>query len=272
MAFDIELTAALDAAGRAAGVILEHAKTFEAIDDPPVSISTAADRAAQEVILAMLSRAFPADAFCAEEATESMPGLNRSGPRTWVIDPIDGTRGFATKNGEYSVMIGLLDADGVALGVVLEPAKDRLTYAVRGGGAWKRDGGAEPVRCRVTTQAALSRSTLTESRPKVIGKPTRVAQLLNPGRLVQTYSAGIKLALVARGEADVYLNTYDAFHDWDICAGHALVSEAGGAVTDLQGNPLVYARPEALQAGGLLATNGLLHADALRAMHGAGGA
>ncbi len=82
---------------------------------------------------------------------------------------------------------------------------------------------------------------------------------LNPARIVESYSAGIKLALVARGEADLYLNTYDAFHDWDICAGHLLVTEAGGMVTGIKGEELKYGLPGAWQRAGLLATNGKLH-------------
>ncbi len=88
-------------------------------------------------------------------------------------------------------------------------------------------------------------------------------QALNPQRIAESYSAGIKLALVARGDADIYLNTYDAFHDWDICAGHILVSEAGGQVTGIKGQTLRYGLPEAWQRDGLLATNGMLHAAAL---------
>jgi 3'(2'), 5'-bisphosphate nucleotidase len=86
---------------------------------------------------------------------------------------------------------------------------------------------------------------------------------MKPAHVVESYSAGIKLALVARGEADVYLNTYEAFHDWDICAGHILVSEAGGQVTGTGGEDLRYGLPGAWQRHGLLATNGALHGKAL---------
>ena len=91
-------------------------------------------------------------------------------------------------------------------------------------------------------------------------------QALNPARVIESYSAGIKLALVARGEADIYLNTYDAFHDWDICAGHILVTEAGGQVTGIKGQELQYGLPGAWQKDGLLATNGKLHAAAVAKM------
>jgi 3'-phosphoadenosine 5'-phosphosulfate (PAPS) 3'-phosphatase len=95
-------------------------------------------------------------------------------------------------------------------------------------------------------------------------------QALRPARVVETYSAGIKLALVARGEADVYVNDYPTFHDWDACAGHILVEEAGGAVTGLAGEALEYGRPNAAQHIGLLASNGRLHAAALARLAGAG--
>ena len=95
---------------------------------------------------------------------------------------------------------------------------------------------------------------------------------VRPARVVETYSAGIKLALVARGEADVYANTYDAFHDWDICAGHLLVEEAGGKVTGLGGETIRYGLPGAWQRQGLLATNGHLHEAAVARLtpHAAG--
>jgi 3'-phosphoadenosine 5'-phosphosulfate (PAPS) 3'-phosphatase len=92
--------------------------------------------------------------------------------------------------------------------------------------------------------------------------------LLGPARVTETYSAGIKLALVARGEADLYANSYDAFHDWDICAGHLLVDEADGRVTGLGGQPIRYATPGAWQRDGLLASNGVLHVEALRRLGG----
>jgi 3'(2'), 5'-bisphosphate nucleotidase len=87
---------------------------------------------------------------------------------------------------------------------------------------------------------------------------------LQPAKVMETYSAGIKLALVARGEADVYVNSYEAFHDWDVCAGHILVEEAGGRVTGLAGQELQYGLPGAAQAKGLLATNGKLHDEVIR--------
>jgi 3'(2'), 5'-bisphosphate nucleotidase len=111
--------------------------------------------------------------------------------------------------------------------------------------------------------AELTQSTLTQSRSRTPGKKSRWVEALQPARVIESYSAGIKLALVARGEADVYLNTYDAFHDWDIAAGHLLVTEAGGKVTGTGGEELRYGLEGAWQKHGLLATNGKVHEAAL---------
>src|SRR2546423_7512904 len=105
MPYERELQAALEAARRAGARILEHYEPFEKAPDARADISTIADREAQEIILKHLHETFPADALCAEEKTPSLEGVVTTGPRQWVVDPIDGTRGFARKNGEFSVMI-----------------------------------------------------------------------------------------------------------------------------------------------------------------------
>jgi 3'(2'), 5'-bisphosphate nucleotidase len=262
--YDRELAIALDAAQGAGRYLLEAYARFQMIPDAPADISTEADRASQEIILGTLRAAFPGDALCAEEATPTLLAATHEGPRLWIVDPIDGTRGFARKNGEFSVMIGFVADGQTALGVVFQPAAGRLTYAVRGAGCWRRDADAtEASQCHVTAVSKLTECTLTQSRSRTPGKRSRWAEALQPARIVESYSAGIKLALVARGEADVYLNTYEAFHDWDICAGHILVSEAGGRVTGTGGEELRYGLPGAWQRHGLLATNGAMHDAAL---------
>jgi 3'(2'), 5'-bisphosphate nucleotidase len=260
MLFEFELTAALEAARAAGRHVLSAYADFEAIPDARADISTAADREAQEIILQMVRQTFPADALCAEERTPTLASAPHTGPRLWVVDPIDGTRGFAQKNGEFSVMIAFVEEGRLAVGVVLEPVPQRLTYAVRGGGCWGQDGDGEAFPCRVTTTADLAEATLVQSRSRA---PSRQAVALAPGRIVQTHSAGVKLVRVARGESDLYVNHYPNFHDWDIAAGHILVEEAGGTVTGLKGQTIRYGAPGADQRVGLLASNGVLHAASL---------
>lgn len=263
MPYERELEIALQAASQAGDLVLQHYERFEVVPDAPASITTDADRESQEVILQTIRAAFPDDAFSAEEATPTLEGAAQSGPRLWIVDPIDGTRGFARKNGEFSLMVAFVDAGRIAAGVVLEAAKGRLTYAVRGGGCWRRDRDEAVTPCRVSAIARLSDATLTQSRSRDPGVPSGHVKALGPAKVVEAYSAGLKLALVARGEADLYVNRYLAFHDWDICAGHILVEEAGGQVTGLNREPLRYGLPGAWQRQGLLATNGLLHEAAL---------
>jgi len=263
MNFEAELSAALEAAAQAGALIRNDYVSFVAIPNAPATVTTQTDRNAQEVILKHLQTSFPDDTLCAEETTETLQRGKRSGARVWIVDPIDGTRGFAMKNGEFSVMIGLVVDGELAVGVVLEPVYARLTFARRGGGCWTRIGNMEPERCRVATAAKLSESILVQSHSKP-GQISNPVQLLKPLRVIETYSAGVKLALVARGEADLYVNTYPNFHDWDICAGHLLVNEAGGAVTALDGDRITYCKPNYEQRGGLLATNGLIHDQAVK--------
>jgi 3'(2'), 5'-bisphosphate nucleotidase len=262
--YDQELAAGLDAVKKASSHLLGAYAEFQAIPDAPADITTEADRQAQEIVLQHLIGAFPGDAFSAEENTATIKNARSSGDRLWIIDPIDGTRGFAQKNGEFSVMVAFVAKGQIGIGIVAQPVAGRLTYAIRGEGCWRRDGDvSEPIRCRVSDTAALSQSTLTQSRSRDPSKPSRWVAALQPARVIETHSAGVKLALVARGEADVYLNTYQAFHDWDICAGHILVSEAGGKVTGSGGQALVYGTPGAWQRHGLLASNGKVHDEAI---------
>ena len=259
-----ELGAALEAVDQACVYLMKAYAAFEVIADAPSNITTDADRGAQEIILKFLHEHFPDDALCAEEETAMAKIAPAVGPRLWIVDPIDGTRGFARKNGEFSVMVAFCRDGVLEVGIVAQPAFGRLTYAARGQGCWRRDGDKPVERCSVTRVAELSQATLTQSRSKAGSKRSPLVEALAPAKIVETYSAGVKLALVARGEADIYLNDYDQFHDWDIAAGDILVTEAGGTVTGMAGQPLVYGLPEAWQRHGLIATNGLLHDEAAR--------
>jgi 3'(2'), 5'-bisphosphate nucleotidase len=262
MQYAAELEAAVAAARKAGELIMNAYATFTAIPDARADITTDADRASQELILQELRRRFPGDALCAEEQTPTLASAPQSGPRLWVIDPIDGTRGFAQKNGEFSVMIAFVDRGRVSAGVVFEPARERLTRAARGSGCWRESGSSPGIRCHVSVTADLATATLTQSRSKP-GTTSRQVQAIHPAKVIETHSAGVKMALVAGGEADLYVNHYTEFHDWDICAGQILIEEAGGKVTGLHGEEIHYGSPGAWQRSRLLASNGVLHAAAI---------
>ncbi len=267
MDFEDELWEALDAAKIAGDFIRIEYQSFVPIPDAPAQISTHADTGAQEIILKRLMAAFPGDGFCAEEST-ILKSTAVNPERVWVIDPIDGTRGFAMKNGEFSVMIGLTVKNRPVLGVVLEPIQDRVTYAVLNQGCYVVQGEHQPVKCHVSTCLALDSAVLTTSHMNPNKPPKPVVRKLQPRTVHQTYSAGVKLALVARGEVDLYVNDYPEFHDWDVCAGHILVEEAGGTVTEFDGGVVQYGRVGSKRRGGMVATNALLHAEVLQRLGG----
>lgn len=260
----IELNAALEAAARASSIILENSLRLEAKSSAPADITTQTDRDSQDVILQCLAERFPADAFRAEETTETLSRLRHTAGRMWIIDPIDGTRGFVTKNGEYSVMIALAIEGEAVVGVVAEPAFDRCTFAIKGQGCRQRIGNGEPKHVSVTSTHELPRATLIQSHTKPERGVTNEVRKLKPANVVETYSAGVKMARVADGSADLYVCDYAAMNDWDLAAGHVLVTEAGGRVSNLAGEPRVYGRESPKQFGGLLVSNGKLHDAAQR--------
>jgi len=250
-----ELQAALDAATIAGDYIRDEYEKFTPIPNAPANISTAIDRGSQDLILQNLAKNFPNDGLCAEEGAASKPSDNG---RLWVVDPIDGTRGFAKKNGEFSVMIGLTLNGEVVAGVVLEPVTMTYTYAAKGSGCWTKIGNGEPRKCSVRNETEIAKGILVQSHSRP-GKESPPVAVLKPATVLEMYSAGVKMAVVARGEADVYVNTYGAFSDWDICAGHVLVTEAGGVVSGLRGEPITYGGPGFKQKVGLLASSAAIH-------------
>jgi len=256
-----ELDVALGAAAKAGDYLKTAYESLTPMADAPASISTEADRTSQQIILAHLAANYPDDAVCAEEGSAATSSAN-DGARQWVVDPIDGTRGFVMKNGEFSVMIALVASGRVVVGVVLEPALGRVTYGQFGHGCWVRTGNRLPTRCDVSRTDHLADAALVQSHAKKGETPWPVTAL-KPRRVVETYSSGVKLAMVARGEVDLYVNTYANFSDWDICAGDLLVTEAGGEVTEIDGSRVLYGKPGYAQRGGLLATNGRVHSTAV---------
>src|SRR5947208_489952 len=185
-----ELDVALAAAAKAADYLRAAHEAFTPIPEAAASISTEADRASQELILTHLSAEFPDGALRAEEGTPALRGAAREGPRLWVVDPIDGTRGFAMKNGEFSVMIGLVAKGRVVVGVVAEPGLGRVTYAQFGHGCWVRTGTGMPTACHVTKTDVLADAVLVQSHAKKGETPWPVAAL-KPTQVVETYSAGV---------------------------------------------------------------------------------
>jgi 3'(2'), 5'-bisphosphate nucleotidase len=203
---------------------------------------TEADLAAHRIIVAGLARLTPEWPVLSEEGA-GIPWAERSRwTRYWLVDPLDGTREFVKRNGEFTVNIALIDDGAPVLGVVHAPVRGDLVHAVHGGAAL-----SETAAGVVTLRAASGDA----ARPRVAGSRShgdpRLSSFL--ARLgdydYMALGSSLKFCLVAAGEADVYLR-YGATSEWDTAAGQCIVEAAGGAVVDLAGRRLVYNRKDSL--------------------------
>lgn len=227
---------------------------YKAHDEGPVTI---ADREASDLIVAGLARAFPDDGILSEEAIGD--GSWSAHERVWMIDPLDGTRDFIRGGDGYSVMIGLCREARPVLGVVYQPRTGLLYRAAQGHPAEAvfPDGHTEAM--RVSTTARLEDIRLVASLSHRTPTIDRVRQTLGVRDEFNIGSVGLKLALIARGERDLYVNPASRSSLWDSAAPQALLEGAGGRLTDLAGGALVYTGPNLKNDRGLIASNGHLH-------------
>jgi 3'(2'), 5'-bisphosphate nucleotidase len=262
---EIALAAARDAA---ALIMRVYARPFEveykAKDDPV----TVADRDANTLLCERLAKAFPGVPIVAEESDPASYASFAGASTAWFVDPLDGTREFVAKNGEFAVMVGLAEGGRATIGVLVAPAWGRAVVGVVGEGAWEvsADGARAPV--RVSDRASIEGASFLVSRSRT---PPGVADLvakLGAAPLVPHGSSGLKGMLVAAGQHDAYLHPGSAGMRWDACATDAVVRAAGGECTTADGAPFDYASGELENARGLVASNGKLHARLLEALAG----
>src|SRR5919206_538382 len=220
-------------------------------NDDPV---TQADHAANDVIVHGLTAKFPADGLLSEESVDTVRRLGRE--RVWIVDPLDGTRGFISGNGDFAVQIGLAVAGAALLGVVYLPVTDVLYYAARGHGAWvaRRETAAE--RLHTSKQTDLPRMRLAVSRTHRSPKMDAVVRAFGFREEVARGSVGIKIGLIVERQCDLYIHLSPRTKQWDTCAPEAILHEAGGRLTDLFGKPYRYNTEDVQNRNGLIATNG----------------
>lgn len=201
---------------------------------------TEADELAEALIVAGLRAIAPAVPIVAEEAAAAGSVPDIAGGRFWLVDPLDGTREFVQRNGEFTVNIALIDAGRPVLGVVLAPALGELYWGIAGSGAGRQDRhGERAIRCREVPPQGL---TVLASRSH--GDEAALSAYLagRPVDAVRYAGSSLKLCLLAAGEADLYPR-FGRTMEWDIAAGHAVLAAAGGEVLDLSGRPLRYGKP-----------------------------
>lgn len=226
---------------RAAGhaVLDVYATDFQVRGKQDASPVTEADERAEAVIVEALKAIDRESPIVAEEAVAA-GNTPQIAMRFWLVDPLDGTREFISRNGEFTVNIALIENGKPTVGVVFAPALDRLFGGAAGSGAFVEESGA---RRKITTRhppahgltVVASRSHGDSGALQTFLQGMRVAELKNAG-------SSLKLCLVAAGEADLYPRLGRTM-EWDIAAGHAVLSAAGGCVCTLNGEALQYGKP-----------------------------
>jgi 3'(2'), 5'-bisphosphate nucleotidase len=208
---------------------------------------TDADRAAHEVIVERLAALTPAIPILSEESAKIEYSERAGWQRFWLVDPLDGTKEFVNRNGEFTVNIALIDNGAPVLGVVYVPVTGVSYLAVRGQGAWKEQGGCNRTPIRVRSYRG-GRATVMASRSHRGDAVDRfLANLKAREGEYDTASLGssLKLCRVAEGAADVYPRLGPT-SEWDTAAAQCVVECAGGRVTDLDSQPLRYNKPNIL--------------------------
>ena len=205
-------------------------------DDSPV---TEADRRAEALIVAGLRRITDTFPIVGEEAFADGTAPAVAGKPFWLVDPLDGTKEFIKRNGEFTVNIALIDAGRPVLGVVHAPAI-KTTYWGSTNGAFATTGGG-------VRRAIAVRRPPTGGVVAVVSRSHRTADVdtfLAGYTVKREISAGssLKFCLVASGEADVYPR-FGRTMEWDTAAGHAVLRFAGGHVRDVSGRELAYGKP-----------------------------
>ena len=216
-------------------------------DGSPV---TEADMAAHRVLVSGLDECQPQYPVVSEEGEFEESGSDFPSVH-WLVDPLDGTKEFVKGLPEYTVNVALIEEGESVLGVIYIPAADTLYYAAHGLGAWKVDDSASPERLNATPQesaftAAISRSHASQEIQDLLDR-WRVQELVRRG-------SSLKMCAVAEGTAHVYPRLGPTYL-WDTAAGTAIVREAGGQVTDLNGQPLTYKLQDGWKKYGFFVTS-----------------
>lgn len=238
------LQAVTDLAWQAGNKILEfYHMDFKVDTKPDGSPLTAADLAAHHCLVAGLTDLDLGYPILSEESA-AVPFAERSRwEQYWLLDPLDGTREFMHRNGEFTVNVALISQGRPVLGVVYAPVKDLLYFASEGTGAYKRAGQGDAVPIRVR-QPASSPPVAVGSRSHQTPELACYLERLGAHTL-SSIGSSLKLCLVAEGVADIYPRM-GLTSEWDTAAAQCVVEQAGGQVVDIRGNVLRYNSKESL--------------------------
>ena len=261
MSLDLDLDRALATARRAVeaacAASLAHFRRGVRVEvKPDRTPVTAADRDAEAAVLAVIRAAFPGHAILGEES-----GAHQGDAAArWIVDPIDGTRGFTRGGSFWGPLVALEHEGDVVVGAMAMPALGETYWASRGSGAWMGRDGADPVRLRVSGISEWEESSLSFGEFRGVFSPERERPILDLARTAaqaRCYGDLAGAAMVLTGRAEAWIEA--GVKDWDIAPLKILAEEAGGRFTDLAGRPTAA-------SGNCLLSNGRVHEHVLRVL------
>ncbi|MDP4001059.1 MAG: 3'(2'),5'-bisphosphate nucleotidase CysQ, partial [bacterium] len=221
------------------------------------SPQTQADRVSNILIVQFLRRNTPFPILSEESGVIE----NFTEDCFWIVDPLDGTRDFMEKTGEFSIMMALIVSGRPIFGVVYQPTTEKCYMAKQGKGAFLIDAEGSSTRLNVSGSSELSKMRMVVSRNRTKGTDLEVARRLGVGTLVEHGSFGLKVGLIAEGKADLFLNSGAHTSIWDSAPNIVILKEAGGAITDLNGNELLVDPSTRANVNGVVASNGQHHLE-----------
>jgi histidinol-phosphatase len=249
MPYQAELDTALKAARAAADIQLKHLYCEKDVEiKPDMSPVSHIDKTCEDVIIDMLHKAFPKDGFLGEETGET----SGSSGRTWIIDPLDGTRPYLKQIPTYSVLIALVEEENPVVGVMHLPSLDEVYYAAEGMGAY----------CNTKTIQVSDVKTLDQAYGSAFGhipnlhstEAQATLQLMNKWRFAHGFMDAYTYGCIASGRLDVAVSLTDKA--WDCAPAACIIKEAGGRYSDIHGNETIF-------GGNFVISNGYLHDETI---------
>ncbi len=252
--YEKELEATIKAAKHAETKIKEIYKTDFAVeikgDDSPVTL---ADKTADAMIREDLGKRFPDYGFLTEESVDTKERLQKKA--IWIVDPVDGTKEFVSRNGQFTTNIALAVDHEVVVGVINVPMLDVLYFAIKGQGAYRlnKDGTRTKIHCSVRTEGLKTVRSISFFNEK-----EKAFYLKHQDRFegeATPIGAANKFCVIAQGDYDFFYRMSSGTKEWDVAAGDLLIHEAGGAMVQPNGLRFRYNREDVYNREGYIIAN-----------------
>jgi 3'(2'), 5'-bisphosphate nucleotidase len=249
MDFPQQLTDALKAAKKASKKILEYYyKGFNVKFKADKSEVTSADLASEKIIKETLTKAYPDYGMLSEESVDDKTRLEKD--FCWIVDPLDGTRDFVSKTGNFAVNIALAYKHEIVLGVIAVPSKDIIYYATKGNGAYKIENGKE-TRIHVSNKKEEIRLAISQFFFKNVDKYNQDLNIIELIPMGSSYKAG----LISEGKAELCIKEDHHTKEWDTAPSDIIIKEAGGIMKTAYGKDMSYNKNDVINHDGFIITN-----------------